>query len=488
MQTAPFICLMEELKTQHTIDFMKRFLLLVLLVSSLSSSAQQLTLKQCIDTAVKNNILVQQTGLQKQSAEINLKQSKLNLLPNVNGNWNYGLNFGRNVDPITNTFTNNQLSSSNVGASADVVLFNGMRLQNLIQQNNFSYRAAEMDNKQAKDNLVLNVILAYMQVIAGEDVLEVSKAQLLVTKKQVERIDILVKEGSLGNFQLTDIKGQMANEEINIINLENNLQQSKLNLYQLMNINFNDAFVFQRSEIVLTDAAYTQTSAQVISAAFEYMALVKANEYRVKSAEKNILVAKGGLYPTVSLSGAAGSSYSSLQKRFIASNSFNEVSTGAYIKNGSIRTPVFSEEPIFNSEKISYTNQLNTNLGFFTGINVQIPLFNNLQTRNRIKQAKISFKSTQLTAENANYQLRQNIEQAWFNMNASFKRYNVLQQQLANFEESFRAATVRFESGVINAAEFLIAKNNVDRSKINLVQAKYEYTFRTKLMDFYQGK
>ena len=478
---------MEELRTQLTIDFMKYICLLVLLVSNLFASAQQLSLKQCIDTALKNNILVQQIGLQKQSAEINKQQAKMNLLPNVNGNWNYGFNFGRNVDPITNTFTTNQLSSSNVSASAGVVLFNGMRLQNLIQQTNFSYRAAEMDYKQGQDNLILNVILAYMQVIVGEDVLAVSKAQLLVTKKQIERMEVLVKEGSAGNFQLTDIKGQMANEEINIINLENSLQQSKLILCQLMNVNYDAAISLQRDAILLNDAVYTQSSPEVIAAAFQYMALVKANEYRVKSAEKNIQVAKGVLYPTLSLSGAAGSSYSSLFNLFIPTG-VTEINTGSYIKTGVMRTPVFAEQQNFNTSKVGYLTQMENNLGFFTGLSLQIPLFNNLQARNRIKLAKISFKNTQLDAENINYQLKQTIEQAWLNMNASFRRYKALEEQLSNFEESFRAAIVRFETGVINAAEFLIAKNNVDRSKINLLQSKYEYTFRTKLLDFYQGK
>jgi outer membrane protein len=466
---------------------MNRILLLLFISISLSSSAQQLSLKQCIDTALKNNIQVQQSGLLRQSAEVNKQQARTNLLPNVNGNWNYGFNFGRNVDPITNTFTNNQLSSSNVSASAGVVLFNGMRLQNLIQQSNYSYKAAEMDYKQAQDNLVLNVILAYMQVIAGEDVLAVSKAQLLVTKTQIERMEVLVKEGSAGNFQLTDMKGQMANEEINIINLENSLQQAKLSLCQLMNVNYDAALSLQRNAIVLTDAVYSQSSADVVAAAFQYMALVKANEYRVKSAEKNLLVAKGSLYPTLSLSGATGSSYSSLFNRLIPTG-LTEVNTGAYIKNGTNRTPVFSEQQNFNTAKVPYLTQMENNLGFFTGLNLQIPLFNGLQTRNRIKLAKISYKNTQLDAENTSYQLKQNIEQAWLNMNTSFHRYKVLTEQLSNFEESFRAATVRFESGVINAAEFLIAKNNADRSKINLVQAKYEYTFRTKLLDFYQGR
>lgn len=465
---------------------MKRIFLLYLLIISVSASAQ-LSLKQCIDTALKNNIQVQQSGLLRQSAEVNKQQAKANLLPSVNGNWNYGFNFGRNVDPITNTFTNNQLSSSNVSASAGVVLFNGMRLQNLIQQTGYAYKAAEMDYKQVQDNLILNVILAYMQVIAGEDVLAVSKVKLLVTKKQIERMEVLVKEGSAGNFQVTDMKGQMSNEEINIINLENSLQQSKLSLCQLMNVSYDASISLQRDAVLLNDAVYAQTSAEVIAAAFQYMALVKANEYRVKSAEKNIQVTKGGLYPTISLSGVTGSSYSSLFTRLIPT-ALTEINTGAYIKNGNGRTPVFTEQQNFNTAKVRYLTQMENNLGFFTGISMQIPLFSNLQTRNRIRLAKIDLKNTQLDVENTNYQLKQNIEQAWLNMNATFRRYAALQEQLNNFEESFRAATVRFENGVINAVEFLLIKSNYDRSSINLIQAKYEYAFRTKLLEFYQGK
>ena len=234
-------------------------LVLCFLGSGLFATAQQYSLKQCIDTALNRNIIVQQTGLQMQSAEIDKNQAKMNLLPNVNSRWNYGNNFGRNVDPITNTYTNNQLSSSNAGLDAGVILFNGMRLQNLIQQANFSHKAAELDYKQAKDNLVLNVILAYMQVLVGEDVLNVSRAQLLVTKKQIERMEIMVKEGSAGNFQLTDMKGQMANEQINIVNLENSLQQAKLTLCQLMNIPYTPALQLERT-VQLNEAFYTQTS------------------------------------------------------------------------------------------------------------------------------------------------------------------------------------------------------------------------------------
>ena len=233
---------------------MKYHLTAIFILFYYSLHAQQLTLKQCIDTAIKNNIQVQQSGLQKQTASINNQQAKMNLLPAVNGSWNYGFNFGRNVDPITNTFTNNQLESSNPNVNAGVVLFNGMRLQNLLLQANYNYKAAAMDYKQAQDNLVLNVILAYMQVLVNEDLIAASKVQLAVTQKQVERMDVLVKEGSAGSFQLTDMKGQMANEQINLVNLENSLQQSKLSLCQLMNIPYAAALTLERNQIQLNDA------------------------------------------------------------------------------------------------------------------------------------------------------------------------------------------------------------------------------------------
>lgn len=466
---------------------MKYILLAAITVVCIFTNAQQLNLKQCIDTALKNNIQVQQSGLQKQTAEINKSQARMNLLPAVNGNWNYGFNFGRNVDPITNTYTNNQLESSNPNINAGVVLFNGMRLQNLIQQTNYTHKAAEMDYKQAQDNLVLNVILSYMQVLVNEDVIAASKAQLAVTQKQVERMEVMVKEGSAGSFQLTDMKGQMANEQINLVNLENSLQQSKLTLCQLMNIQYAAGLILERNQINLNDAVYAQTSAEVIVAAQEYMALVKANEFRVKSAEKSILVAKGAYYPTVSLNGAMGSGYSSFFTRLTPTTMVEE-NTGLYTKNGSIRTPVFAEVQKYDPQSVGYFNQMKNNIGYFAGLSVQVPIFNNLVARNRIKQAKINYKNVQLDAQNTNYQLRQNIEQAWLNMNASYKRYAALQEQVKNFEESFRAATVRFENGAINAVEFLITKNNFDRSTINLIQARYEYTFRTKLLDFYQGK
>lgn len=463
-------------------------LCLIAILFSVQAFAQQgkMSLKQCVETAINNNITVQQTGLRAEAADINLKQAKSNLLPDLNGSFGYGFNQGRNVDPLTNSYINQQLTSSNVGLSSGVVLFNGMRLQNLIKQNSLSYDAAKMDLQQSKDNLSLNVILAYLQVLSNEDILVVNKAQAETTKKQVERMSVLVKEGAAANYQLADLKGQLANEEIAIINSTNALQQSKLNLCQLMNIDYNSNLELERNEAALTVTKYGPASADVYNTSLQQLALVKAGEFRIKSFEKAVKVAQSGFYPIIGLNANLFSSYSSLAQT-LTPTTIVESQTGSYVIINGSQNPVLRQQQNFSSTKTGYGTQLNNNLGTFIGLNMQVPLFNNFQSRNRLKLAKLDLKNSMLDFSNTKLQLKQNIEQAHLNMTASYERYKILLQQVKDFEESFRAAEVRFENGVINSAEYLISKNNLDRTKINLTQSTYDYIFRTRLLDYFQG-
>ena len=466
-----------------------RILSITLLFFSAQLIAQEnkMTLKQCIDTALKNNIQVKQAGLQTDAAAINLKQANANLLPDLNGGFGYGSNQGRNVDPLTNNYINQQLTSSNINLSSGMTLFNGMRLQNIIKQNNLTYSALQMDLQQSKDNLTLNVILAYLQVLSNEDILATSKAQAEVTKKQVERMGILVKEGASANYLLADLKGQLANEQIAIINASNALQQAKLSLCQWMNLDYNSQLKLEKAGVELPALEYAGTATEVYQTSLQKFALIKANSLKVKAAEKAISVYKAGFFPGITLNGNLGSSYSSLAQTLTATN-MSEVQTGSYVVIGGNQNAVLKQQQNYSYSKTGYTKQLNNNLGTFIGINMQIPLFNNFQIRNNIKLAKITYKNTQLESDNAKLQLKQNIEQAHLNMKAAYEKYKVLTEQVLNFEESFRAAEVRFNNGVINSAEYLISKNNLDRTKISFAQAKYEYSFRTRVLDYYQGK
>lgn len=451
------------------------------------SSDPKFSLKECIEQALNNNLPVKQAELVVESSEVNYKQAKTNLLPDLNGNIGYGFNQGRTVDPITNGYINQHLASSNAGLNSGVILFNGLRLQNIIKQNRYTYEASKMDWQQVKDNLTLNVILAYLRVLSSEDALIIARGQLEVTKKQVERMDILVKEGSVGSYQLTDLRGGQANEELSIIDLENSLQQSKLVLSQLMNIDYNPNMELLRTDTDSLITNYPMSSTEVIASSFQNLAVVKANDLRIRSAERGVKAASGGFYPTISFNANLGSSYSSLARSLSATNQ-TEISTGDYVIVNGSQNPVLKKQQNYNAEKIGYAKQLNNNLGTFAGINVSIPLFNGFYAKNQLKLARINLKSSELESGNVRLQLKQNIEQEWLNMNSAFSQYEILLKQEKDFAESFRSAEIRFDNGVINSYEFLLAKNYLDKARINLSKIKYDYIFRTKLLDFYAGK
>jgi outer membrane protein len=449
--------------------------------------AQNLTLKQCVEQAIQNNIAVKQTGLLVDNARINLSQAKANQLPDVNGGFNYGFNQGRSVDPITNSYINQQLFSSNLNLSSGVVIYNGLRLKNLIKQNALNVEALTMDLQQAKDNLTLNVILAYLQVLSNEDVLTATQKQSESTQKQVERMTILVKNGAAGDYQLSDLKGQLSADALTILNAQNALQQAKLSLCQLMRVDFNPNLTVERTTIDPSPPPYATTSTEVYNKALQNLSALKANDFKIKVAETGIKVAETALYPTVSFNADLGSSYSSRAQKLLPTN-ISEKPTGDYVLIGGSQNPVLTKQQNFDTEGVGYGRQMNNNLGAFAGVRVQVPIFNNYQAKNRIKLAINDLKNSQFEAENVKQQLKQNIEQAWLNMQTTLNRHQILMEQVTHFEASYRAAEVRFKNGVINATEFLIVKNNLDRAKINVAQTQFEYIFRTKLLDFYQGK
>ena len=219
----------------------------------------------------------------------------------------------------------------------------------------------------------------------------------------------------------------------------------------------------------------------------EQLALIKAADLRKQSAAKAIKVARGQLFPTLQFNGSAFTNYSSvaMQNKYV--NTTDVISTDYVLVNGSPSQVIYKRDN-FNSSKINYNDQLNNNLYTSFGFNLNIPIFNALQQRNRIKQAKIIYKSTELSASTTRTQLSQAIDHAYINMNTASDRYKTLLEQVSAFDESFRAAGIRFNSGVGNSIDYLTAKNNLDRANINLIIAKYDYVLRTRILDYYQGK
>jgi outer membrane protein len=488
------ICWMDESKKKPTNQFnikgvMKKicFLGVVVFVTNLLPAQQTYSLKQCVETAIANNPLVKQSEWQLQTAQVNWQQARANFLPAISAGIGHGINQGRSIDPFTNAYVNQSLQSANYGASVNLPLFNGLNIQNTVRQNSLSYEAAKMDLQQNKDNTVLSVVLAYLQVLNNEDVLDLSRKQVEVTKQQAARLEKMNREGAIPPAQLYDLKGQLADNELAVVSNLNAWEAAKLALCQLMNIDYNAGMQLERWNPAEFNLVYQSTVNQVYDAALKQMGLVKAADLRKQSASKAVLAARGNLFPSISLVGNANSNYSSAARQDIFIKKENTVTDAFVTVNGS-NLSVIAPTNFFESQKINYSNQLRNNVFTYAGVNVTIPIFNNLQNRNRVKLAKITEQGAVLAANNTRIQLRQDIERAYLNMTAAANRYTTLLQQVEAFKESYRTAEVRFNEGVINSVDYVIAKNNYDRSVINFTLAKYEYLFRTKVLDYYQGK
>lgn len=443
---------------------MKHLLLLIIVTTVYFSSlhAQDsiphtLNLSDCIQLAVKNNLDVQRSSIQTESAHINLLQSKENILPVLNASIIHGVNEGRNIDPYTNTYVNQQADFANQELTGSLLLFNGLAMQSLIRQSSFAFAASKAKEQQMKDNISLNVVLVYLQVLSNMDILSQSIAQRETTKKQLERLEELNKKGAIVPATYYDLKGQLMNDELQVATNRNTLQTSKINLFQLLNIPYEKNSVIQRIETdppVLDDKL---NPTLLYNMAEQNLAMIKAADLNVRVAGMQMRRARSGYYPSLYLRAGVLSNYSS---------------TALDMQN----------------QRIGYMDQFRNNFGKYANVSLVVPIFNNLCTRNNVSQAKLNQKEMRLTAETTRNQLQQLTEQAYLNMITAQDRCDLLKEQVNAFTESFKSADVRFNLGAINSTDYLISKNNLEKSKINLIISGYDFILRKKIVDYYKGE
>lgn len=437
---------------------MKRFAIigsLFFLIQVCAIAQPHYSLQQCIDTALAKNLTVKQTGLLADAAEVNMKQARANLLPDLNASMDHGINTGRSIDPFTNGYVNQSINYASYGANTGIVLFNGMNLQNQVKQYSYAFDASRMELQQARDNLTLNVILAYLQVLNNEDLLASAEAQRAVSQKQLERLTVLDQQGAIKPSELTDVKGQLMNDELNILNMRNNLETSKLSLAQLMNVPYNKNMTLERMNADEFLTAYAHSSTDVYENALQNFSLIKSVELRRKSNEYAWKAARGLHYPRLVLGGSMQTNYSSAAEN--------------------------------QAGKIPYNDQIKNNVFYSVNLGLRIPLFNAFRTRNTIRLADIAVKNSEVVEENTKLQLRQQIEQAHLNMTNAYERYKTLLNQVDAYQTSFKAAEARFQAGVGTSVDYIIAKSNLDRANINLIAAKYDFVLRKKILDYYQN-
>ena len=271
---------------------------------------QSLTLEQCIDFALKNNIQVKQSELNTELSQINLTQSEVNILPSLNGNASHSYNTGNTVDRFTNQFHSETVLSQNFSLSSDVTIFNGLQTINTIKQNNYNLKASRLDVDKMKNDISLSIANAYLQILFNYEIVDNARNQIGLTLAQVERTKKLLDVGSAAKGTLLDIQAQLASEELNLTNAQNQLDLSFLSLSQLMNQPSADGLSIAKPELtVSTDLLLESSVIQIYNTALSNLPEIKSAEFKVKSANKAIDVAFGGLSPRLTFNATYGTGY-----------------------------------------------------------------------------------------------------------------------------------------------------------------------------------
>ncbi|MDO9000721.1 MAG: TolC family protein [Bacteroidota bacterium] len=461
------------------------FIIFSLLTSLVIKSQTGWDLQECISYSLKHNISLKQAALNSEINKNNTNQSKAAALPSLNVGAQHNYNFGQTIDRFTNTFANTQVLSQNFYVSSSVVLWSGLSQYNTIQANQYNYLSSIENVKQLQYDLSINVANAYIAVIFAEELLKISENQTKVTKEQLDRTLKLVNAGSVAKSIEYDIKAQLANEQVNVTTAENNLTISVLNLKQLMNLDSVTNFEIVRPNLNVEDEQLLTNSIQYIyETSVKNQPNIKSGEYSILSAEKSLAASKGRVSPTLTFNASMGTGTSGLAKDILGVNFSGYQLSGITNKGDSVYSPVTE----LITRKTSFQDQFNNNINKSIGFTLNIPLFNGLQTNTAIKNAKINTLNMRFSQDIAKQNLYKTISQAYVSAKAAFKKYAATKVSVDAANESFKYAQQKFDAGVISAFDFSTSKNRLFAAESNLLQAKYDYVFKLKVLDYYQGK
>ncbi len=472
-----------------------KFVCILFLLVSLSVNAQEavkiaqpMSLEACIDYALKNNIQIKQSELSIELAKVNLTQSEANLLPSLNGNASHSYNYGRTIDRFTNEFATQKVLSQNLSLSSDVTLFNGFQTINTIKQNQFGYLASKYDIDKIKNDVSLNVASAYLQILFALENAENARNQMGITNGQVERTKKLLDAGAAAKGTLLDIQAQLASEELNFTTAQNQLDIAYLTLAQLLNLGTTDGISIVKPVLTIgNETLLTSTANQIYATAVTNLPEIKSAEYNLKKSEKAIDVAWGGLSPHLAFSAAYGSGYSGISKRIVNPPQYLGYRPDGSFTSGldTVYSPYFSDP---TTELIPFADQYKNNLNKSFGFYLTVPIFNRFQTRTAIDRARIQKLNAELTVESTKLQIQKSIQQAYADANGGLKKYNASLKTVDAMKESFKYTEQKFNVGMVNTIVYNDSKNKLIKAENDLIQAKYEYVFKTKVLDFYLGK
>lgn len=453
---------------------------------SATAQAQTITLQQAIENTLARNIQVKQAQLNTALSDEVWKQSKNALLPSVNGSANYNKNFGRSIDVSTNQFISQQFSSASGNINASVDLFAGFQKLNQIKQNKLSLDADKTNVEKVKNDLILQVVTGYMQILYNKDLLTASQQQLDVAQQTAKREEALLEAGNKTMADVSQAKSQVATAELNVTNAKNNLAISYLTLNQLMEQTSETQFEVQAPviESVVNASAHSDV-AQVYQAALETFPDIKLANLRTQAAAKGIAVARSTYSPRLSLGGGFGSNYSSGRQKVVSvtPNGFRTIGVTENT-NEAVVVPDFTT--IMADQ--TFISQIRDNFNQFVGVSLSVPIFNGFTARSNVRRAKINYQNMQANEQLTKNNLNKVIAQAVVDERAAVSRYQSTQNAFNAQKDAFYVVDQRYQVGLVNSLDFNTAQTNRNKAELDFIQAKYDLLFKSKVVDYYLGK
>ncbi|MGC1632782.1 MAG: TolC family protein [Gelidibacter sp.] len=443
-----------------------------------------MTLEECISLAIENNLDLKSTKLTKETWNVNFKQNKNALLPNVNGSFNLGVANGRSIDPFTNGIINQELTFSNAALGLDVLAFNGFRLINRWKQAKLNLKSAEMEVEAEKQSLILNVTLTYLRVLNAQDLVKMSESRLKTTQGQLDRLRSLYEEETGNPAEYHDLQGQLAMDAASIVDYKNNLETELIKLNTLIN---NEApITVSPLNLALDIEIYGFTAQDVYEQALQVFPTIKARHLSVEATEKGIAVARAQYVPEVSVFANLTTNYSSAARLFNESGT-SLVGTNDFVTINNQEYFIFTQQTNFTSDHIPYRDQFDNNLNSSIGVSVSVPIFNGFRAKSNVALQIIKKEEAQTALAQIKLELQQSIKQSYSAMINAFERSKLLQNQVDAYKKSFLINEIRFNNGVSNSVDYIISKNNLDNAQTNLANVNYEYALRVKILEYYRG-
>lgn len=425
------------------------FLMFLLMMPHMANSqVRMLTLQECVDTALINNRSIKQQQLNRESRMLAYEQARMNLLPNLNASAGQSFMLGRSLT-VDNTYQNINSSQSSFNISSGVTLFDGMRMKYNIDARRSEMKASEADLEKIESDIQLNVTVAFLQVLLFKENLANVAAQLELTQQRIDQMSALVLSGKQPEGELLALKAQLAREELNLTQADNQVKLALLDLAQIVELkDFQQIDVMVPEELLESELALLSAN-EVYQSALLSRPEIKGAEYRLMGNMTNVEIARSAYLPTLNFGVQMGTGYYNLSGR--PNNAFNR----------------------------QLQDNLSTNMGF----NLQIPIFNKFDTRNRVSGAKLAVESSRIDIENAKIQLRKTVEQAYQNAIAAQSRLKAAEKSSVASREAFRYAEQKYEAGRASVYELYQAKANLNQVISEMTQARYEYILRIKVLE-----